>query len=66
MASLLGRDVKLALLVIVSNINVLKGDGFVTEHMNRCSRSVLVSVKDGKRRWVFISNCKFQRGDERD
>jgi len=31
-----------------------------------CSHSVLVSVEDGKRRWVFISNCKFQRGDERD
>jgi hypothetical protein len=30
MASLLGRDVKLALMVIVSNINVLKGDEFVT------------------------------------
>jgi hypothetical protein len=30
MASFLGRDVKLALLVIVSNINVLKGDEFVT------------------------------------
>jgi hypothetical protein len=30
MATFLGRDVKLVILVVVSNINFLKGDEFVT------------------------------------
>jgi len=44
-----------ALSVIASNINVLKGDEFVTSHTNHCSCSVLVSDEDRKRRPVFIN-----------
>jgi hypothetical protein len=34
--------------------------------MNHCSFGVLVKVEDWKRRPVFISNCKLQRGNERN
>lgn len=62
---LLGREIKLVLSVIVSNINLLKGDEFFTYHM-KCFSCGLILIQVWKRRPVLVSNCKFQRGNERN